>query len=357
MQLTGPFARPLPSCLALAAMLALSGCPAPVHPPGQIDANRPDAGRDGGARDANADANEDAASDMDSGADAALDTGVDGGDPIDSGADSPSADDTGLDANADAYNCVLPDGGGFDFCACEPPVGADCSSGPGVCPSGQTCQPDRCGMHCAASGAACNTDMDCPAGATCDCPDPAAGCMIGFCRGTPCTDSRTCPLGFACESGGCVNRRILCGTESTCPFGYVCNTALSGGTCVRVMRHCDTTLACTHTLPDAQQCVDVDGDGTGECQLSAGPCLTNADCSMAGTCTPRAIPALASCGRFGPCRTAADCLGGQECRDLFGDGIRECVDPGGCTNTMGCPAGQVCATPSTGGPPACLSRG
>ena len=356
MQLTGPFARPLPSSLALAAMLALSGCPAPVHPPGQIDANRPDAGRDGGARDA--DANEDAASDMDSGADAALDTGVDGGGAVDTGADSPSADDTGLDANADAYNCMLPDAGGFDFCACGPPIGTDCSSGPGACTASETCTADRCGMHCTASGAACVSALDCPAGSGCTCPGGGT-CALGYChRATGCGDSRDCALGFACEGGACVNRRFACGDEFRCPFGYMCSTGFAGGTCVRLSRHCSTTEACMGTLTDVQLCIDVDGDGLSECQLSSGTCITNADCAAMGvTCTPRSISGQATCGRYGPCRDATDCVSGQECRDLFGDGVRECVDPGGCTNSASCPANQVCATPWDGGPPACTSRG
>lgn len=328
---------------ALAIGLAIAGCPTSPPPAVTRDVGPRDAAS---ARDANADTGEDAAVVDDAGMnldDANVDVGP--GDP-----DTGVAPDTGVDAAVDAGpvdagptdgGCRYPDGG-LDICVCGPPLGMDCRTT--ACPSGQTCAADACGMHCVPSGAACSVGEDCPAGAS---------CTDGHCAASTCTDSRTCPLGFACEAGACVDRRFPCAADGNCPFGYACDRALGGGTCVRLSRRCASSTACSATLSDHQVCLDIDGDGSNECQFADGICVMNSSCSGGQTCTPRALSGVSSCGRYGVCHDSTNCLTGQQCRDLWGDGVMECVDSGGCTSTASCPAHQVCATPARGGSPVC----
>jgi len=268
------------------------------------------------------------------------------------GLDAPSANDASVDSpdlgpRPDTSACFLVDGA-YDLCSCGP-LTQDCSTT--ACPTGQTCTPDICGRHCVPSGSGCAGPSDCPSGSSC-----TAGVCVS---GSACSDSRDCPLGYACEGVSCVDRRIPCSTEGNCPFGYACDTMLGLGTCIRASRPCSTDAACNDTFSAQQVCVDIDGDGTTECQFAGGQCMTNADCHIAGVvCAPHALTELSVCGRFGPCNLVSDCGPGMDCVDLWGDGLTECVLTGGsCVNSSVCPVHQVCATPAGGGPPMCLSSG
>lgn len=343
------------------------GCNTPVPPIGGFDTWAPDTSRDGGTTDVGShdtgvrrdgDVGSLDGGTMDGGTidGGTLDGGtidggtIDGGpvDAMDSGGtmDAAGPDAPDLGPMPDSSGCRLADGA-YDLCACGT-LSQDCSAS--ACPSGQTCTPDICGMHCVEGGSACAGPADCP---------PGTACTSGFCaHSATCTDSRNCALGYACEGGACVDRRFPCSVDSNCPYGYACDTSLGLGTCIRLSRPCATAAACNGTFNAAQVCVDIDGDGTTECQFANGPCMTNADCFALGVvCTPHALTDLSVCGVYGPCRRVGDCPAGAECRDLWGDGIRECVVAGGCTNSAACPLHQVCATPPSGGPPSCRSSG
>jgi hypothetical protein len=331
--------------LVLAALVGACNPPPPSAPP--RDAFRADGGpRDAAVVDGAAMDGSDADLDGGGNVDADIDADVDAF-RVDAAPEDAHVEpeDANLDAGPppDSSACVLPDGG-FDVCACET-FGADCSAS--ACPLGQTCGTDVCGMHCVAAGAPCAAASDCAATSTCDasghCTHPGGGCA----------DSRDCAAGHACEAAACVDRLIPCEpTEGACPFGFACSFA-GVPFCARLTRPCASSVGC-----GSLECVDIDGNGTTECNF-AGSCDTNMDCPAAGdVCQPRSIERYASCGRYGPCRVVADCASGMLCQDLWGDGISECVDAGGsCARSADCPVGSVCATPATGGPPACLVGG
>ncbi|MDQ3033853.1 MAG: hypothetical protein M3Y87_15660, partial [Myxococcota bacterium] len=271
--------------------------------------------------------------------------------PVDAAAlDATVTDDDAGDAmpifGDDAGPCFF-DGGGYDYCACDPPTGADCSVAP--CAGGLVCLRDGCGMHCAPPGRPCGGAGDCPAGSTCSAIDGSMFCT----RAAGCVDSRDCPAGFACETGSCRDRRIRCDVDEACPFGFVCS-AFDVGTpyCVRTSTRCATDAGCIF----AMFCRDLDGDGPREC-IAPGVCDANADCPARSTCETMPTEMFAVCGAHGACRTSADCAVGASCADLWGDGLRECVEAGAtCARTADCPGTQVCASPATGGPASCSGR-
>jgi hypothetical protein len=350
---------PLRVRLLVLGIAALAGaCGNPIPPATVMDAARPDTG---------------VLVDAAPGTDAARlpDTGLDGGVSVD--ADDDAAVDApffGRDANFDAGDlrafdawipddvgndtfmtdsgpapdssgCLLPDGG-IDVCTCGT-FGADCSAS--ACASGEACVADACGMHCLPVGAPCAGPSDCPATSTCD----AASSRCTH-AGGGCGDSRDCAPGFTCEAGACVDRAIPCDSFDGCPFGFMCTMDGGAGVCARQSRPCGTSVGC-----GSLRCIDVNGDGTTECNFD-GTCTTNATCPAAGdVCAPRSVERFAGCGRYGPCLVSGDCASGMSCLDLWGDGVPECVDGGGtCTRSSDCPVGTVCATPIGGGPPACL---
>jgi hypothetical protein len=338
--------------LVLAVALGSAGCGEPPPPVVPSDAGARDASRMDAARDDAGETETDGAIEGDA---AALDAALTDGDVPDApiGIDAPTGEDAGPPEDGgpllsdDAGPCFL-DGGAFDHCSCDPPVGDDCSAS--ACTGGETCVPDGCGAHCVPPGRACGTAADCPAGSTCTAFGSSSFCV----RPAGCADSRDCPAGHACEAGACRDRRIRCSYDVPCPFGFVC---LEGGVgipyCVRANTRCDTDAACPLSLT----CNDVDGDGSRDCNGTSSSCTVNADCPARMTCETRPTELSGICGGHGPCRNAADCPVGSACVDLWGDGISECVATGGsCTATADCPGTAVCASPAEGGAPRCIDR-
>lgn len=173
-----------------------------------------------------------------------------------------------------------------------------------------------------------------------------------------CISSSECPLGFACESGGCVDRRVPCGIVfEGCPRGYVCSSALRRGPafCVPAQPRCESSAQCEM----GASCVDVDGDGSMECQY-AGVCETNADCPSPGAvCGVHPQTTATLCLADGPCTSAADCGEGYTCVDLAGAGTNRCerTEGGSCNGNEDCPENQVCASAREVDPVRCLGRG
>ncbi|GAB4197205.1 MAG: hypothetical protein OHK0013_05130 [Sandaracinaceae bacterium] len=319
----------------VAASLALCGCPTPEPEP-TVDAFR-----------LRADAGTDAFEAPDVGADdGGLDAGLDA--PPVARPDAFGPPDAGLGEN-DAGPCgAVDEDAALDRCACLD-LGADCSTT--ACPPGLACVEDGCGQHCQPSGAACADGADCPAGSSCA-STPVGGLCIPSAPG--CASSRDCPAGFSCDAGTCVDRRIGCTAadfELTCPYNFVCETTLGAPFCVRGMPRCSSDAGCRL----GQRCIDVEGDGAREC-VGGGLCDALADCAgMDGSCGVEPSRLSFECVPAGLCEHDADCVGGRRCLDLWGDGQGECVLAGGsCETQADCPEGELCASPYEGGPPRCL---
>jgi hypothetical protein len=324
--------------LSLAASLPLLGCGDDTAPPPP--------GMDSGVR-------------LDS---SALDGGgsLDGERPMDSGSidgavpnmDGSSSTDTGVpgsdstvpppDGPVRPSDASLPD-------PCDSiPATTPCTAE--ICGESMRCVSNGCGStHCVPAGHPCGDLRDCPSGAVCASTPRGRACV----RPLGCTDSRECPLGFSCDGGACVDRRIACGPLSPCPYGYVCGGTDLGGApfCVRLHTRCFNTAACP--FPGAQ-CTDLTGDGERECTIT-GSCSSNSDCGTGQQCSYQPTTRSTGCVTFGPCQGDADCASGSTCSDLWGDGIGECAKVGGsCTSTAACTAFALCATPESGSPPSCM---
>ncbi len=212
------------------------------------------------------------------------------------------------------------------------------------------CQPSR--------GGSCTSVAECPNSSDYECMTVGAGgkrCVrvAAGCDGV--TESYDCPLGFSCEGGTCVDRRVPCDTYLDCPKSHVCRVTLTADFCVRTYQTCHQDADCAGL---GTFCADIDGDIlTKECagvlNGSGNPCV-NSDCSnpSAPVCEAGASGVTAVCGDYGLCRTNGDCDTGFECVGLWQDGRRECVPTGGTCDQV-CPLQQVCAAPRNGGPPSC----
>jgi hypothetical protein len=258
--------------------------------------------------------------------------GSDAATPQDAGITDPDfgpLPDIGL---MDAGICTGPI---IDVCACAPP-GTVCTD-PGDCSAGETCAPDGCGEDvCQPGGAFCVDSTDCSPGATCD-------SATGTCtRSGPCTSQLDCAPGYSCDSGTCVNRRVDCEVDGDCPEGFRCATMLPvPAFCELAHRSCGNDDAC----PVGFTCVDVDGDGGGECQFGSGECSTNADCEASETCGIGSVLAT-RCGERGPCTDADACAAGDRCLALMGGDDALCVPgAGSCESAADCPEGQLCGVP------------
>ena len=72
-----------------------------------------------------------------------------------------------------------------------------------------------------AGGGACNTSAQCTNGRECievpgegkRCVKTTAGCDTSF----------DCALGFTCEDGSCVDRRVPCDLDQDCPKNHICD--------------------------------------------------------------------------------------------------------------------------------------
>jgi hypothetical protein len=175
---------------------------------------------------------------------------------------------------------------------------------------------------------------------------------------TGATESYDCPLGFSCEGGACVDRRVPCDNYLHCPKNHVCKTGPVSSFCVRVYQTCHEDEDCAYL---GEFCADVDGNGTTECVGELGstgdPCLSSAcTSSSAPVCEAGPSGTTAACGDYGLCLGNNDCDSGFACVGLWPDGRKECVPTGGtdtCDEATDCPLNQVCAAPRSGGFPRC----
>ena len=208
-----------------------------------------------------------------------------------------------------------------------------------------------------AGGGACNTTADCPAGRECmEVPDEGNRCIKTT---SGCDTPFDCVLGFSCEAGSCVDRRVPCDLEPDCPKNHTCLGTTNSSFCVRIQRDCAEEFDCIDLAP---RCEDIDGDGNKECagvidpnQASPTACV-NSDCTDASApvCETAATGSATQCGQYGLCLGDADCAAGFSCLELWPDGRKECVPSGGsCSSFSDCPIQQVCAAPREGGAPSC----
>ena len=178
-----------------------------------------------------------------------------------------------------------------------------------------------------------------------------------------------CIAGFACEDGGCVDRRLPCAVGADCPHGYTCFFAPPDQRfCRRITRPCGDDSDCSVLRV---RCGDADKDGRRECMPSltpngpeAIPCDKSQCESGAGgaggagpVCETTVEGTGAVCGQFGLCAEASDCDKGFECLDLWGDGRTECVQPlGSCVDSRDCAIRELCASPRLGEAPTCVGE-
>ena len=234
----------------------------------------------------------------------------------------------------------------------------DCSVGSVCIESGCSSAEGSAIRQCVfAGGGACNTTADCPAGRECEeVPDEGDRCV----KTTPGCDTRfDCVLGFSCEAGTCVDRRVPCDLDPDCPKNHTCLGTMSSSFCVRIQRDCLEEFNCIGLAP---RCADIDGDGNKECagvfdpnEPSPSACV-NADCgdASAPVCETAAIGSGTRCGQYGLCLDDTDCAAGFSCLALWPDGRKECVPSGGsCSSFSDCPPQQTCAASREGGAPSC----
>jgi hypothetical protein len=213
-----------------------------------------------------------------------------------------------------------------------------------------------------AGGGACTSDAMCtPFGRECvDVPEEGKRCV----KTTPgCDTSFDCVLGFACENGTCVDRRLACDLDDHCPKNHICAGTASSSFCLRIQRGCAEDFDCEGLAP---RCANIDGDldGNKECAGTWDPNQPSADACVNSDCTNPSAPVCEAvgpgsgtdCGQYGLCLSDSDCDvdSGFKCEALWPDGRKECVPSGGSCSSFGnCPARQVCASPRTGGPASC----
>jgi hypothetical protein len=234
----------------------------------------------------------------------------------------------------------------------------DCSVGFVCIESGcSTLEGDAIKQCVFGGGGACETTASCPSGRQClEVPGEGKRCVKTT---TGCDTSFDCVLGFSCEDGECVDRRLPCSIDDHCPKNHTCVSTANSSFCLRIHRDCQAEFDCVDLAP---RCEDVDGDGTTECagvfnpnQSGSDACL-NDDCSDVGApvCEAAGVGSTTVCGQYGLCRDGDDCAVGFSCVGLWPDGRKECVPNGGdCTAIADCPVRQVCASPRQGGAPSC----
>ncbi len=191
------------------------------------------------------------------------------------------------DTDCPGGSCFVPPGG------CIRDLGNSCSpSTTGSCGAGAFCQPQT--STCFEVGDACESDLDCPAYASCS-PKPSAYRLLaplaeadtggeifvgaGRClepHSTSCSAAADCSTGEACFGGLCGRIHGVCAGDADCPTGAHCELQLTTST-ARDTDHDE--LADPHdncpAIPNIRQ-ADADGDGIGDvCQCSATASLTS----------------------------------------------------------------------------------
>jgi len=215
-----------------------------------------------------------------------------------------------------------------------------------------------------AGGGACHSDVDCPSGRECVVvPVEGKRCV----KTTPGCDTRfDCVLGFTCEGGSCVDRRVACEFDEHCPKNHTCLHTLNSSFCVRIQQGCLEEDDCIGLAPRCEN-IDGDADGNKECagaffDPNHGPAVAcvNSDCgnAEAPVCEAAGPGSSTQCGQYGLCLVDADCAAGLSCVGLWPDGRKECVLGGGnCSSFSDCPIQQVCAAPREGAVPTSCQAG
>ena len=234
----------------------------------------------------------------------------------------------------------------------------DCSDGLVCIESGCDSNEGEAIKQCVfAGGGACSSMLPCPEGRQCmDVPEEGMRCV----KTTPGCDTRfDCVLGFSCEDGECVDRRVPCDQDDHCPKNHTCFGTTNSSFCVRIQRDCFEDFDCIGLAP---RCEDIDGDSNKECagvfdpnQPSPSACV-NSDCTDAAApvCETAGVGSATQCGQYGLCLDDTGCAAGFSCLELWPDGRKECVRSGGsCSSFTDCPIRQVCAAPREEGVPAC----
>lgn len=246
-------------------------------------------------------------------------------------------------------------------CPADPVCGSedDCAAGFTCVSSGcSTLEGAEIGICVPLPGGACQTTDQCPPDRECIEQPPGGKRCVKVTPG--CDSDRDCVLGFDCEEGECVDRRVPCISDPDCPKNHICVDDGNSQFCHRVHRTCTEFIDCAGAGP---LCADIDGDGTKECagvidpnQSTPTSCVNSA-CTepSAPVCEMAGISTTTICGQYGLCNNGG-CADGFECVALWPDGRTECVPTGGsCSSYRDCPIRQVCASPREGGPPACQS--
>jgi hypothetical protein len=233
------------------------------------------------------------------------------------------------------------------------------------CSLGYTCIDSGCALPSGgavkvctfAGGGACETDAMCPPEREClEVPGEGNKRCI---KTTPgCSADSDCVLGFLCEDGDCVDRRVPCILDEDCPKSHFCHRFDATAFCRRMHQSCDNEFDCADIAP---RCDDIDGDGATECAGAFNPnvapvqaCLNSMCSDPTPVCEVGDHSGFTSCGQYGLCTDSGDCSDGFECVALWSDGRTECVPMGGsCSHITDCPARQVCASPRDGGVPEC----
>ena len=202
----------------------------------------------------------------------------------------------------------------------------------------------------------CVTDEQCAEGRECiELPDEGMRCV----KTTPgCDSTFDCVLGFSCEGGTCVDRRVPCLLDVDCPMSHICHRFDTSRFCLRVHQTCEQEFDCAELAP---RCEDIDDDGTKECagafdpnQPSPEACVNEMCGGATPVCELSGAGTITSCGQYGLCKGPEECAQGFDCVELWPDGRKECVPTGGtCTSITDCMPRQVCASARTGGPPTC----
>jgi len=245
------------------------------------------------------------------------------------------------------------------------PSGSFCETN-GDCSAGFSCIETGCDdvggqprKQCTfAGGGACESSADCSIDRACvDVPGENKRCV----KTTPgCDTSFDCVLGFACENGDCVDRRVPCDPQDEqCPKNHVCEGTTNSNFCRRIQQGCESDFDCVDLAP---RCEDIDGDlkkecaGTFDLNDPESDACTNALCGNASApvCEAASFGSTTQCGKYGLCLVDLDCATNFHCASLWPDGRKECVPDGsGCSSFADCPAQQVCASPRGGGVPGC----
>jgi len=87
-----------------------------------------------------------------------------------------------------------------------------------------------------AGGGACQSDAMCSSGRECmDVPGEGKRCV----KTTPgCDSGFDCVLGFTCENGSCVDRRVPCDVDADCPKNHLCGGTAKSTFCLRIQTDC-----------------------------------------------------------------------------------------------------------------------